>query len=255
MRCYYAVYGIWLPYNVSLKDTNYIESDDDAGVVGQMGEEGVYYSAASLEEDYEKTVVYEMAADVTGDGIDDLIQLEAWINKEDTANKAKTPQQILKSGLYFYYVKIYKGISAKHYEDEAYFVSNDYGLSHVGNGYFCYTYRDGKPYLVTGSFWEGQGFAAYGYNVTELDNDGNAVVVDFGNADFAVWEDDWDERWKENLHREDVMPEYEESLKPWLENAVIVIATDISEGDGAFSSIDGECPASEYFDRIWERSY
>jgi hypothetical protein len=49
------------------------------------------------------------------------------------------------------------------------------------------------------------------------------------------------------------MPEFEEKLSPYLENAEIIICQDIDEG--SFSNITGKCPASEYFDNIWDRTY
>jgi hypothetical protein len=126
-------------------------------------------------------------------------------------------------------------------------------LAHVGNGFNCLTYVDGEAYFIIGSFWEGQGSASYGYNVFYLDDEQGAVVVQSDSVEFIAWEEGWGDSWNENLHRADVMPDFEEKLNPYLENAEIIICQDIDEG--SFSNITGKCPASEYFDIIWDRTY
>jgi hypothetical protein len=126
-------------------------------------------------------------------------------------------------------------------------------LAHVGNGFNCLTYVDGEAYFIIGSFWEGQGSASYGYNVFYLDDEQGAVVVQSDSVEFIAWEEGWGDSWNENLHRDDVVPDFEEKLNPYLENAEIIICQDIDEG--SFSNITGKCPASEYFDIIWDRIY
>jgi hypothetical protein len=127
-------------------------------------------------------------------------------------------------------------------------------LAHAGNGFNCLTYVDGEAYFIIGSFWEGQGSASYGYNVFYLDDEQGAVVVQSDRVEFVLWDKGLGDSWNEYLHRDDVMPDFEEKLSPYLENAEIIICQDIDEGS-SFSNITGKCPASEYFDNIWDRTY
>jgi hypothetical protein len=245
--------GIWLPYTVPARYSNYIESDN--ADIGQIGEDGNYYSKSDISKNETEVVVSETTADLNHDGINDLIQLVAVTDKH-TAEAISTVndiKKILTDNISLFYVKVYRGISSNTYEEQAYFVSRDFCLAHVGNGFNCLTYVDGEAYFIIGSFWEGQGFASYGYNVFYLDDEQGAVVVQSDSVEFIAWEEGWGERWNEELHRADVMPDFKEKLSPYLENAEIIICQDIDEG--SFSNITGKCPASEYFDIIWERSY
>jgi hypothetical protein len=245
--------GIWLPYTVPARYSNYIESDN--ADIGQIGEDGNYYSKSDISKNETEVVASETTADLNHDGINDLVQLVVRTDKDaakaiSTANDIK---KMLDNNISLSYVKVYRGISSNTYEEQAYFVSRDFCLAHVGNGFNCLTYVDGEAYFIIGSFWEGQGSASYGYNVFYLDDEQGAVVVQSDSVEFIAWEEGWGERWNENLHRDDVMPDFEEKLNPYLENAEIIICQDIDEG--SFSNITGKCPASEYFDIIWERSY
>jgi hypothetical protein len=245
--------GIWLPYTVPVRYSNYIESDN--ADIGQIGEDGNYYSKSDISKNETEVVASETTADLNHDGIDDLIQLVV-VTDKDTAKAISTANDIKKmldTNVSLSYVKVYRGISSNTYEEQAYFVSRSFGLPHVGNGFNCLTYVDGEAYFIIGSFWEGQGFASYGYNVFYLDDEQGAVVVQSDSVEFIAWEEGWGERWNEELHRADVMPDFKEKLSPYLENAEIIICQDIDEG--SFSNITGKCPASEYFDIIWERSY
>jgi beta-lactamase regulating signal transducer with metallopeptidase domain len=239
--------GIWLPYTVPARYSNYIESDNAS--IGQIGEDGYYYSKSDISEDETEVVASETTADLNHDGINDLIQLVV-VTYKNTANDIK---KILDNNISLSYVKVYRGISSNTYEEQAYFVSRDFCLAHVGNGFNCLTYVDGEAYFIIGSFWEGQGSASYGYNVFYLDDEQGAVVVQSDSVEFIAWEEDWGDSWNENLHRADVIPDFEEKLSPWLENAEIIICQDIDEG--SFSNITGKCPASNYFDIIWGRTY
>jgi hypothetical protein len=253
MTRYDETSGIWLPYTVPARYSNYIESDN--ADIGQIGEDGNYYSKSDISKNETEVVVSETTADLNHDGINDLIQLVAVTDKH-TAEAISTVndiKKILTDNISLFYVKVYRGISSNTYEEQAYFVSRSFGLPHVGNGFNCLTYVDGEAYFIIGSFWEGQGFASYGYNVFYLDDEQGAVVVQSDSVEFIAWEEGWGDSWSENLHRDDVMPDFEEKLNPYLENAEIIICQDIDEG--SFSNITGKCPASEYFDIIWERSY
>jgi hypothetical protein len=244
---------IWLPYTAPVRYSNYIESNTAS--IGQIGEDGYYYSKADISEDETELVASETTADLNHDGINDLVQLVVRTDK-DTAKAISTAndiKKILDTNVSLSYVKVYRGTSSNTYEEQAYFVSRDFCLAHVGNGFNCLTYIDGEAYFIIGSFWEGQGSASYGYNVFYLDDEQGAVVVQSDSVEFIAWEEDWGDSWNEDLHRDDVMPDFEEKLNPWLENAEIIICLDIDEG--SFSNIIGKCPASNYFDVIFERTY
>jgi hypothetical protein len=254
MTQYFEENGIWLPYTVNERYSNYVINEN--ADIGQIGEVGAYYAKSDISEDVIEMIASETTADLNHDGINDLIQLVVRTDKEtgeaiSTVNEIE--KEVLINNYALAYVKVYKGLSSNTYEEKASFVSRDYGISHVGNGYACLTYVDGEAYLIIGTFWEGQGYANYSYNVVYLDDEQGVVIVQSDNVEFKVWEEDWDNNWNDSLHRDDVMPDFEEKLNPYLENAEIIICQDIDEG--SFSNITGKCPASEYFDIIWERTY
>jgi hypothetical protein len=246
--------GIWLPYTTPDRYSNYIDGKYVA--VGQIGEEGAFYSKSDISEDETEVVASETTADLNHDGINDLIQLVVRTDKDTvtTISTANEIANVLANNTALAFVKVYKGLSHNTYDEEACFVSKDFSISHVGNGFNCLTYVDGEAYFIIGSLWEGQGFASYGYNVFYLDDEQGAVIVESDGVEFRVGNDYSSEDWRNQYpRRSKVMPDFEQKLNPWLENAEIIVCLDIDEG--SFSNITGKCPASDYFDIIWERVY
>lgn len=201
----------------------------------------------SEEQIFSERIVYETAADLTHDGIDDLVRV---IVAPDDAGLST--EKLLK-GTAFAVIKIYQGTDTNQYETEPCYESRAISTSHAGNGQLFLTEKDGKDYLITTSIYEGQGVAIYSYEIIYL-NHGEAVTEAYDDIEFFT-----DNRYIENgwdvenpVYREDAVPAFKETLMPWLENAIILAALDVNTPI-FLSTSEKTYPASEYFNLVWER--
>jgi len=228
--------------------TTPVEANSAYFNIGLLGEEDTVFFLDYQEDVEKETVVYQVEADVTHDGIPDLIQLSV-ISLKD-AGDFESPQQMLGSVETRELVKVYRGKQEGGYEEYFRFKSRDYGAAHVGNGTVCLTHKEGQDYLLFANLWEGQGFGIYAYAVMYIDDAEGAMIVDEASADFSTYEDA--EEVDESAHREDVIPEFREKLTPWVNDATIIVSLDV-DSYSYLSSIERECPAAVYFDSVWER--
>lgn len=217
------------------------------GDIGQLGEEGYYFSESFPTEEETETIAYQTKADVTHDGIEDLIQLS--IYAEDTVRA----EDFYDGYLGVAYVKVFRGTSDGGYESHPRFISRGYDASHVGNGTICVTHKDGQDYLLLSTIYEMQGEATYDYAVIYIDDEKGVVMEDSADAAFAVWEE-MHEDWGDKIHRSDVMPAFRKKIAPWIEDATILVSFDI-DSDRDLSSMVEECPAKVFFDTVWEREW
>lgn len=228
-----------------VEDQEYLYSP--YGDIGQLGEEGYYFSASFPTTEETETIAYQTKADVTHDGVEDLIQLS--IYAEDIVRA----EDFLTGYLGVAYVKVFRGIADGEYEDHPRFISRGYDASHVGNGTICVTHKDGQDYLLLSTIYEMQGEATYDYAVIYIDDENGIVMEDSGDAAFAVWEE-MHEDWSEQIHRNDVMPAFQKKIEPWIEEATILVSFDIDSGQD-LCSMEQEFPAEAFFDTVWEREW
>ena len=228
-----------------VEDQEYLYSP--YGDIGQLGEEGYYFSSSFPTQDETETIAYQTKADVTHDGIDDLIQLSLYA--EDTVRIEDF------SAGYFgvAYVKVFRGTKNGEYESHPRFISRGYDASHVGNGTICVTHKEGQDYLLLSTIYEMQGEATYDYAVIYIDDENGIVMEDSADAAFAVWEE-MHEDWSEKTHRKDVIPAFQSKIEPWIADATILVSFDI-DSDQDLNSIEEECPAEVFFDTVWEREW
>ena len=240
-----TAYSITPTEKYIVEDQEYLYSP--YGDIGQLGEEGYYFSSSLLTQEETETIAYQTKADVTHDGIDDLIQLSVYA--EDTV----CVEDFFEGYLGVAYVKVFRGLESGEYECYPRFISRGYDASHVGNGTICVTHKDGQDYLLLSTIYEMQGEATYDYAVIYIDDEEGIVMEDSADAAFAVWEE-MHEDWSEKTHRKDVIPAFQRKIEPWIADATILVSFDI-DSDRDFNSIVEECPAEVFFDTVWEREW
>ncbi|MCM1156023.1 MAG: hypothetical protein NC314_08535 [Roseburia sp.] len=228
-----------------VKDQEYLYSPYSD--IGQLGEEGYYFSEVFPSVEETETVVYQTCADVTHDGVEDLVQLS--IYAEDTVRV----EDFLDGYPGLAYVKVFRGLPEGGYETHPRFISRSYDASHVGNGTICVTHKDGQDYLLLSMIYEMQGEATYDYAVIYIDDEAGIVMEDSADAAFAVWEELHDD-WSGQVHRKDVIPAFQRKIEPWIADATILVSFDI-DNDRDLCSMEEECPAKVYFDAVWEREW
>lgn len=216
--------------------------------IGQLGEEGYYFSSEFPTQEQEEVIGYETVADITHDGIGDLIQLVIYTEDADLTTK-----QILENNNSISYVKVFRGKAENSYEKYPRFISRSYTAAHAGNGTICVTKKDGQDYLLLSTIYEMQGIATYDYAAIYVDDEKGIVIEDGFGVEFAV-DEEQHENWAEELHREDVIPEFQEKIEPWLEEATMIVSLNI-DSDLYVSSSKQECLAKEFFDTVWQRNW
>ena len=196
-------------------------------------------------EKLQERIVYETTADLTHDGIVDLVQLIITPDEEGLL-----PVELLKKYGHLAKVKVYQGIDGDDFEEEPCYVSQECSDSHAGNGTYCLTEKDGHKYLMFSIMYELQGVATYQYQVYYIGSD-DVVIVD---EDYVQFRTDDSEIWKSEfeLTREDALPKFKEKMTSWIENGSILVALDI-DTPLFMSTEEKVCPASEYFDLVWDR--
>ena len=203
---------------------------EDGGDIGQLGEEGYYYSQkdrlkrlqeTSEQSEYE-TVVYETTADLNQDGIKDLVQVIC-ISSE------KQPDiEMEAAGNGTFYVRVYRGLQNGGYEKEARFISCSWDASHAGNGEICLIQKDGKDYLLYGQMYEMQGVATYGYGIIFIDDQKGIQIVEeywnnFETEDLQSTESEGSEG------REKALSKLQKRIAPWLENSFMLVVEDCNQ--------------------------
>lgn len=218
------------------EETTYFEADNSR--VGQLGEEGPHYSLTENKTRPEKEhILYETTADLTHDGIDDLIQIVCFSLKTTKSNQIEDSMGIFQ-------LKVYRGKSDHSYEKNARFVSREFNDSHVANGQLFLTQKDGLDYLMTSDAYEMQGSAGYGFGVFYIDDETGIQKVDEYSVNFAVEEEAWSD-YENRLHREDVMPSLRKKVNPWLENTQALIIKTLEYS--SISTAGKEQDATKFF--------
>lgn len=214
--------------------------------IGQLGEDGYYFD--SVYPEGEARVAYETTADITHDGIDDFIQLVIYPD-----NPKSSVEMILMNDLCVAYVKVFKGQSDGTYESHARFISREFCASHAGNGTICLTHKDGQDYLLLSLIYEMQGTATYDYAVIYVDDIEGITIVDEAGVEFAV-DKEQHKDWNDLQHREDVIPDFQEKIDPWILDANIIVSLNV-DSPLFLSTSKIESNAVDFYDTVWERNW
>ena len=230
-----------------VENQEYVYFGENGGDIGQLGEEGIYFS-----DDYpkgEEVLIFETEADLTHDGNPDLVIIVGYALEEDA-----TPAMVTSGTSYGCYVKIYRGKADGSFESYPRFISRSFEMSHAVNGTVCLTQLDGKDYLLFCNIYEIQGNAYYNYGAVYVSDELGVVIEDSSEADFAVWEQEHND-WNLLTHREDVIDEFKKKLMPYLNNSIILLSMNIDEGEPLYSTKEKQVDANMFFNQIWKRTY
>ena len=233
-----------LPSSYIVEDQEYVYSPYSD--IGQLGEDGYYFDAVYPEG--EARVAYETTADITHDGIADFIQLVIYPD-----NPKSSVEMILMNDLCVAYVKVFRGQPDGSYESHARFISRDYCASHAGNGTICLTHKDGQDYLLLSLIYEMQGTATYDYAIIYIDDIEGVTIVDEACVEFAVDEEQHAD-WNDLQHREDVIPNFQEKIEPWIADANIIVSLNV-DSPLYVSTSKIEINAVDFYNTVWERNW
>ena len=133
------------------------------GDIGQLGEEGNYYNSDYPGKDAYEVPIFETTADLTHDGIADLISVVGYGSEPDAS-----VDDVISNSSYGCYVKVYRGTKNGEYESHLRFISRNFHLSHAGNGTICLSKKDGLDYLLISMTYEMQGTAQYDLSLIHI---------------------------------------------------------------------------------------
>lgn len=214
----------------------YFSVEDDADI-GQLSEEGYYYSKNSQINQKEiETVAYETTADLNHDGIEDLVQITCFSDEEEPIIE----KEVADNGTF--YVKVYLGLQNGGYEQQARFISQSWNASHAENGTIFLTNKGGKDYLLFGQMYEVQGSATYGYGAVFIDDEKGIQIAEEYWDTFEVDDPDTVKRnvWK-----------LQKKISPWLQQASILVVEDWSREHYYCCQAGKERGAAEYYGLFW----
>lgn len=192
--------------------------------IGQLGEEGNYYNSDYPGKDAYEVPVFETTADITHDGIADLVSVVGYGGEPDA-----TVDDVVSNSSYGCYVKVYRGTKDREYERYPRFISRNFHLSHAGNGTICLSKKDNLDYLLISTTYEMQGTAQYDFAAFYVDDEKGIVIDDTYGVEFAVDKDEHPD-WNECTHREDVVPLLQEKMTHYLKDSMLLLSLDIDNG-------------------------
>lgn len=220
-------------------------STEDGGDIGQLGEEGYYYSAKNNAKQEEKeTIAYETTADLNHDGIKDLVQITCFSlsNQPDIEKEVSSNAQ--------FHVKMYRGLQNGGYEKQARFISKSLNGSHAENGEIFLTTKDGKDYLLFGQMYEMQGSVTYAYGAIFIDDEKGIQIVDEYGDGFFIGNEDF------TTHKgTKIMAQHLSKLKkkiaPWIQKSSILVVEDCSREYYFCCQTGKERSTTEYYNLFW----
>lgn len=250
---YYGNVDVYFNYDangkIKILDVEFKPEKTDADWIGQIGEEGVYFS--SVYPTGKEVVISEFTGDLTHDGYDDLIQVVGYSVEESPS--VETVTSFNSDGCY---VKVFEGKSDGNFEESPIFISRNYHMAHMGNGTICMSEVSGEKYLLAAEISEGQGEAAYRFAAFYVDSKNGIVVEEQSKVKFSVDKESHSD-WEELVHREDVIGEFSTKISPFLSESVLLLSMDVNEDvneDVAlYSTTDELIDANTYFEKVWAR--
>ena len=215
-------------------------------------EQGTVIGGDDSAEDYEERVLYEATADLNHDGIDDKIQTVVRIYDTATGTFGENPGWDFNVNPSM--IRVFAGKEDGTFETEACYVSRSYSSVHAGNGTVVLTKKDGKEYFMFSSMYGNMGYANYDYSIIYLGENGQELVVEGKQVDFTYLEKEylWSTYDGGTYLREDVVPQLQKRMEPWIENGIILLALDGSTP--IYVSTEEQIyPANIYYDQNWAK--
>ena len=237
----------WPQYEVSANLTCRVQYHADGSfTIGKITGEAEYYldnlpQDEVLGEARGEEVILEQYADLTRDGVKDVIVTSVTYHEE---NKNQSWQERMNQyeGCV---VRVYNGAYEGNVDKEQYADKGGYNVAnaiwkreladaHAVNGMVLLCKKDGKDYLLTGSSAMFQGVLDPEYHVFTLGEAGMEYEVETGRCSASVTapEDVWDV---------EAMVNYAKKLDAWTKNATLLALTDVEYDD----RIGGTFDASE----------
>ena len=215
-------------------------------IVDMINEKGVPSSELSKDEPVvdgtmATICVYDTTADLNHDGYADYVEvlktkrLDSMYN-EDAYEIAR--------------IQVYLKKPSGGYENASVYISDLVGDTHIANGAYVLTKKDGKDYLLYSHFYESGGIAWYEYSVMYLQG---TEMVAVQKEEIEFYTDPYRSGYWNVANREDVIPALKKDMEQWIENGIILASYDVSTP--RFISTKGkEIPASTYYDLVWARN-
>ncbi|WP_409969886.1 hypothetical protein RFF05_08295 [Bengtsoniella intestinalis] len=179
-----------------------------------------------------KKVIYTQMADVTHDGIDDVIETSITIlsDMQDKTLKALLKMTIpCDIAVYDTTLSTNKPI----YEQS-------YGAPHTANGQLSLVEVDGLFYLLEGSLYAGQGAYTFVHSIFSLDNQGNRQVQTEDSAEGQLSDGDAASK----------IQAYFSNLTPWIESATAIAILDINLENQMVSTENESYLAKDYYEAM-----
>ncbi len=208
--------------------------------------------AANTPPSWEEVLLYATTADITHDGVDDLLRVVTYVEDENLSKALMSAENALKYASDGVEVKVYRGLEEGFFEKEPCHISERVDDAHVGNGTICLSRKDGQAYLLYSNPYEQQGTADYFFEAYYVDAREGVVIDNYGEVSFRADMDSeriFEERYQRT--REEAVPEFRERISSYIEDAEILISLDTYTA--FYSTKERKCPASEFFNTVWER--
>lgn len=221
------------------------EKESDSVVNEAKEDQDAFYK----ENGYIRRQLNLIQADLTYDGIDDLIETYMYFPPDTDMNEDLN--ELIQQNIWLDEVKVrvYDGsmVSSEDMGDPIW--EAGYSAVHAGNGQVSIVHRDGLYYLLESSLWQGQGAVAYSYEVISLDSEGQKYISDRDSIDFFRAGENEAER----TEQIQLVSDFKEELVPWYENGQLIAATDVDMERQLISTAKEQFPPEKYYDIVWNR--
>ncbi len=191
--------------------------------------------------------VWEKNVDYNGDGTEDRISFVIQADDAYEEYRGVTDGYELLLAPFVGIVQCVDGATG-----ELYFESGSISHDRLGSRQISYAEIDGSHYMISTEIHEQMGDGYYVYEVYSLTEQ---ELVDSYEISFVTSGDDFRAR-PTAKYRQEVVPEFQQRLEKWTDNAVLIVATDVNERaeNGIFvSSMTQSYAACYYYDLVWKR--
>lgn len=244
----------WPQYDISVDLTCKVQYHADGSfTIGKITGNAVYYDEYSsievsgADESMGEEVILEQYADLTRDGVKDVIVTSVTYHEENKNQTWKERVEQYESCI----VRVYNGAYEGNVDKETYANTDGYNVAnaiwervladaHAGNGMVLLCKKDGKDYLLTGSIGMWQGVLEPEYRVFSLGDAGSEYEIETGKvtASVTVPEDVWDV---------EAMISYTKKLDVWTKNATLLAFADVELDE----RIGGKFDATESWKHLY----
>lgn len=198
------------------------------------------------ENEHVRIQLYLTQADVTHDGVEDYIETcmyflpetDLSIDMEGTIQGRLDVADAI--------VSVYDGRSATTNNLGTPIWAKGYSACHAGNGQVSLVYKDGLAYLLEGCLWQGQGFTGYEHSVIFFEETGTQKTLAEHSLQF--YETDYSREEQIQL-----IISFKEQLEPWFEDALLIVATDVSLDKQFISTSEKAYSPQDYYDTVWSQ--